>query len=64
MLDGSPALIVVLSALAVNQRMMMCSAWLTPYLGEEPLKQRILAAYSTLDQSYALSLQQFETKPK
>ena len=49
MLDGSPTLIVVLSALAVNPRMMMYSASLTPYLGKAPLKQRILAAYSTLD---------------
>ena len=64
MLDGSPTLIVVLSALAVNLRMMMYSASLTPYLGKAPLKQRILAAYSTLDQSYALSLQQFETEPQ
>ena len=64
MLDGNLTLIVMLSALAVNLRMMMYSASLTPYLGEAPLKQRILATYSKLDQSYALTLQQFETEPQ
>ena len=64
MLDGSPTLIVVLSALAVNLRMMMYSASLTPYLGEAPLKQRILAAYGTLDQSYALAFSNLRPSPK
>lgn len=64
MLDGGLTLIVVLSALAVNLRMMMYSASLTPYLVEAPLKQRILATDSMLDQSYALNLQQFETEPQ
>lgn len=64
MLDGNLTLLVMLSALAVNLRMMMYSASLTPYLSEAPFKQRILATCSTLDQSYAPNLQQFKTKPQ
>lgn len=60
MQDGAPTLIVLLSALAVNLRMAMYSASLTPYLGAAPLGQRALIAYVTLDQSYACSIVEFE----
>ena len=41
----------------------MYSASLTPYLGAAPLWQRSLAAYFTVDQSYALSIVRFELEP-
>lgn len=61
MQENAPTLIVLASALAVNLRVAMYSASLTPYLGGAPLWQRALVAYFTVDQSYALSVVQFET---
>lgn len=63
MTENAPTLIVLISALAVNLRMAMYSASLTPYLGTAPLWQRALIAYVILDQSYACSIVEFETKP-
>ncbi|AVO38382.1 AzlC family ABC transporter permease [Pukyongiella litopenaei] len=61
--DHMPTLIVIISALAVNLRVAMYSAALTPWLGNAPFWQRALAAYFTVDQSYALSVAQYETRP-
>lgn len=62
--DGTPTAIILISALAVNLRMAMYSASLTPYLGAAPLWQRAFAAYLTVDQSYGCSIVQFENEPK
>lgn len=62
--DNAPTLIVILTALAVNMRMAMYSATLAPYLGAAPLWQRVLIAYGTLDQSFALSDLEFQKNPK
>jgi len=64
MQENAPVLIVLISALAVNLRVAMYSASLTPYLGAAPLWQRVFAAYMTVDQSYALSVVQFEDAPE
>ena len=64
MVDQAPTIIVIVSALAVNLRMAMYSASLTPYLGAAPLWQRALAAYFIVDQSYALSVLQYELRPR
>lgn len=61
MQENAPTLIILVSALAVNLRVAMYSAALTPYLGAAPLWQRALAAYFIVDQSYALSVVRFET---
>ncbi len=60
--EQTPTLIVLVSALAVNLRVAMYSASLTPYLGDAPLWQRALAAYFTVDQAYALSMLEFERR--
>ena len=60
MVDQAPLFLVLASALAVNLRMAMYSAALTPYLGAAPLWHRALAAYFIVDQSYALSHMRFE----
>ena len=60
MVDQLPVLVVVATALAVNLRMAMYSAALTPYLGQAPLWQRVFIAYLTVDQSYACSILRFE----
>jgi len=62
--ENTPLLIVLVSALAVNLRVAMYSASLTPYLGDAPLWQRACAAYLTVDQSYALSIVKFESEPE
>ncbi|MFA3917197.1 AzlC family ABC transporter permease [Ruegeria hyattellae] len=62
--DDAPTIVAILSALAVNLRVAMYSASLTPYLGAAPLWQRAFAAYFTIDQSYACSMMQFEKEPK
>lgn len=60
--NDTPTVIVILSALAVNLRMAMYSASLTPHLGAAPIWQRALVAYFTVDQSYALSIGTFEAR--
>ncbi|MEN8894362.1 AzlC family ABC transporter permease [Planktotalea arctica] len=61
--EQAPTLVVLASALAVNLRMAMYSASLTPHIGGAPLWQRALAAYFTVDQSYAVSITKFEETP-
>ena len=62
--EEAPTLVVLASALAVNLRMAMYSASLTPYLGAAPMWQRAFIAYFTLDQSFACSITEFEANPK
>lgn len=64
MSENAPTVIVVLTALAVNLRMAMYSASLTPYLGKASLVQRGLVAYFMVDQAYTLSQIKFEMEPK
>lgn len=64
MVENAPTLVVLASALAVNLRMAMYSASLTPYIGSAPLWQRAIAAYFTVDQSYACSIAQYEAQPR
>lgn len=64
MQDQAPTVIVLISALAVNLRVAMYSAALTPYLGRAPLWKRAFAAYLLVDQSYALSHTKFENTPE
>ncbi|APE42628.1 branched-chain amino acid transporter AzlC [Sulfitobacter alexandrii] len=64
MQEQAPTIIVLASALAVNLRMAMYSASLTPWIGAAPLWQRALAAYLTVDQSYVVAVGQFEKAPE
>lgn len=61
--EEAPTIIVLASALAVNLRMAMYSASLTPWIGGAPLWQRALAAYLTVDQSYVVAMAQYERTP-
>lgn len=63
MQENAPTAIVLISALAVNLRMAMYSASLTPYIGAAPLWQRALCAYMTVDQSYVVGVSKFEAEP-
>lgn len=60
MVDNAPVFVVLASALAVNLRMAMYSASLTPHVGSAPLWQRALIAYFLVDQSYACSVIAYE----
>jgi predicted branched-subunit amino acid permease len=62
--DNAPTLIALVSALAVNLRMAMYSASLTPWLGAAPLWQRALASYFMVDQSYACAIVKYEREPE
>lgn len=64
MSENAPTLIVILTALAVNLRMAMYSASLTPYLGKAPMWKRGLVAYFMVDQAYTLSQIKFEMEPE
>ena len=63
MVEDAPTLIVLATALAVNLRMAMYSASLAVWMGAAPLWQRALIAYVNVDQSYAVSVNQFEDQP-
>ena len=63
MTENAPTAIVLASALAVNLRMAMYSASLTPWIGSAPLWQRAFAAYFLVDQPYACSVLRYETGP-
>lgn len=64
MSDNAPTLVIMASALAVNLRMAMYSASITPHLGAEPLWKRIILAYFLVDQTYALSIAKFDETPE
>jgi predicted branched-subunit amino acid permease len=61
--ENAPTLVVIASALAVNLRVAMYSASLTPHLGTLPLWKRALAAYFLVDQTYASSVMDYEKHP-
>jgi predicted branched-subunit amino acid permease len=63
MAEGAPALVVVVTALAVNLRMAMYSASLAPWLGATPAWQRALAAYVLFDSTYACAAQAYPRQP-
>jgi predicted branched-subunit amino acid permease len=64
MTDNAPTLIVLATALAVNLRMAMYSASLTPYLGQASLWQRALISYFLVDATYACAIGRFELHPE
>lgn len=61
--ENAPTLVVIASALAVNLRMAMYSASITPHLGPLPLWKRGIAAYFLVDQTYAQSILDYEKNP-
>lgn len=63
MVENAPLVIVILTALAVNLRMAMYSAALTPHLGSAPMWQRVVMAYFLVDQSFAAASVEFDRRP-
>lgn len=64
MADQAPVLIVLATSLAVNLRMAMYSAALTPHLGQAALWQRALVAYFLVDATYAAAAARYEREPQ
>lgn len=64
MSEHAPVIVVLLSSLAINLRMAMYSASLTPWLGRAPGWQRAAIAYLLVDQTYGLGMQKFEREPQ
>lgn len=64
MTENAPTAIVLATALAVNLRMAMYSASLTPHLGAAALWKRALMAYLLVDQSYTVGHTRFESHPQ
>ena len=64
MTDAAPIWLIITASLAVNLRMAMYSASLQPHLGAAPLWQRAFIAYTNFDQSYAVSIAQYEETPE
>ncbi|MFP7674778.1 AzlC family ABC transporter permease [Marivita sp. S0852] len=62
--ENAPTLVVIASALAVNMRMAMYSASITPHLGALPLWKRGIVAYFLVDQTYAASMIHYEKTPE
>lgn len=62
--DNASVVIVILSCLAVNLRMAMYSASLVPWLRQASGPQKAWLAYALVDQSYALSIQEYEANPR
>lgn len=62
--ENAPTLVVLASALAVNLRMAMYSASITPHLGAIPFWWRALAAYFLVDQTYGLAIARYEARPE
>lgn len=61
--DHVPLLIILVTALAINLRMLMYSVALTPYLGAAGIRMRALMAFLLVDQSFALSIAEYEKRP-
>jgi len=61
--DNAPTFMAILTALAVNMRMAIYSASMVPHFGKAPLWKRALASYFMVDQTYGLSVNQFERQP-
>ncbi|MEQ5872340.1 AzlC family ABC transporter permease [Sagittula sp. NFXS13] len=61
--ENTPVVVVLASALAVNLRMAMYSASITPHLGALPLWKRVITAYFLVDQTYAAAALDYEKHP-
>jgi len=61
--DEAPTLIVIATALAVNLRLGMYSAAMTPWLAGARMRTRAMMAYLIVDQSYACSIRRYEEFP-
>ena len=62
--DQAPLLVILATSLAVNLRMLMYSVTLAPHFGAAPVGVRAAMAYFLIDQSFALSVAEFDKRPR
>lgn len=53
---GGSALVAAMAAWTINLRLLLYSASMAPHLAHEPLRKRLVAAFLTVDQNYALAM--------
>ncbi len=58
--DGVAPLVIVLSALIINARIVLYSASLAPWFRDEPLRRRLILAIPVIDQMYFTCLPRFQ----
>lgn len=63
MQENAPVIMVLAAALAVNLRMAMYSASLAPHLGDAPFWKRAAVAYILVDNTYAVSIAEYDRHP-
>ncbi|MGE4612451.1 MAG: AzlC family ABC transporter permease [Paracoccaceae bacterium] len=63
LVDGAPVFVAILTGVAVNLRMVMYSASLTPHLGNALPWQKVLISYFMVDQSYGVAFAKYEREP-
>lgn len=61
--EGAPAVLALGAALVVNLRMAMYSAALAQHLGAAPFWQRALVGYLNFDNSFAISVAEYDQRP-
>lgn len=60
--NGAPLLVVIVTALVINLRMVMYSASLAPHVRDVPTRRRLAMSYLLVDQAYALSIVRWERR--
>lgn len=63
MQDQAPLVVIIATSLAVNLRLMMYSVAMAPHVGSAPLSIRAVMAYFLVDQSFAMSISEYERRP-
>ncbi len=61
--DQAPALVAILTGLAINLRLAMYSASMSAHIGKASMRQRLLFSYVLFDQTYAIAHRKFEETP-
>ncbi len=62
--DNAPTIVILVTALAVNLRLIMYSAAMAPLLAGTTLRQRAMIAYGLTDQSFALMMADSERRSR
>lgn len=62
--DGAPVLVIVLTILFVNMRLIMYSASIAPHFSATSQRSRLLVSYLLTDQAYMFSLYGFEHRSR
>ncbi len=60
--DGAAPLVIVISALIVNARILLYSASLAPWFRDEPLRRRLLLAIPVIDQMHFTCVPRFQQR--